>query len=259
MTAAISPHFSFDLTGEVVLVTGASSGLGCRFAELLAACGAKVALAARRLDRLEALAEEIRSRGGTAEAFAFDAARTENLGMMIDDIEARLGRVTILINNAGMPDAQHATSLSADRVQQVIDVNLKSVFLLSTEVARRLIAAKQGGRIVNIALIAAYHYAGQAAALYSVTKSSVVRLTEALAVEWARFNINVNGIAPGVFASEMSEGMIDRMGDALVLSFPRKRIGRPEQMDGALLFLVSPSSDFVTGTIIKIDDGQTPR
>jgi NAD(P)-dependent dehydrogenase (short-subunit alcohol dehydrogenase family) len=125
-------------------------------------------------------------------------------------------------------------------------------------VARRLLAAKQPGRIVNIASIAAYDYNGGGAALYSVSKAAVVRMTEALAVEWSKFHINVNAIAPGAFASEMMDGMLQRMGD-ITEHFPRKRLGDPAQLDSTLLFLVSPSSDAVTGTVIKVDDGQGSR
>ena len=119
-------------------------------------------------------------------------------------------------------------------------------------------AAQRPGRIVNIASIAAFHYAGGGAALYSITKNAVVRMTEALAVEWAAFNININGIAPGAFNSEMMEGMLARVGD-IASRFPRGRVCDPEQMDSALLYLVSPASDTVTGTVIRIDDGQGPR
>jgi NAD(P)-dependent dehydrogenase (short-subunit alcohol dehydrogenase family) len=121
-----------------------------------------------------------------------------------------------------------------------------------------LIAAKAPGRIVNIASMAAYGYSGNGAALYSTTKGAVVRMTEALSVEWAKNNINVNAIAPGAFSSEMMDGMLERMGD-IAKYFPRQRIGAPEQMDSTLLFLVSPASECVTGTVIKIDDGQSSK
>jgi NAD(P)-dependent dehydrogenase (short-subunit alcohol dehydrogenase family) len=256
---ASAPEFSFDLSGQTALVTGASSGLGWRFARILAACGAKVAIAARRAQRLDQLTAEIRAEGGVAEPFALDVAAVGGIAAVVDEIERRLGPVSILVNNAGVPDAQHATALTLEKIDQVIDTNMRGAFILSTEVARRLIAAKTPGRIVNIASMAAFEYSGGAAALYSVTKSALVRMTETLAVEWAKFGINVNGIAPGVFASEMTDGMFARMSDQMVSAFPRKRIGRPEQLDGALMFLVSPSSDFVTGTIIKVDDGQGSR
>ena len=143
-------------------------------------------------------------------------------------------------------------------VDQVLDTNLRAPFVLSCEVARRLIELELPGRIVNISSIGGFHYGGGGAALYSISKAGVNRLTEALAVEWSRFGINVNAIAPGLFASEMSDGMMERMGD-LTRAFPRQRIGQPENLDSTLLYLVSPASEMVTGTIVKVDDGQGPR
>lgn len=253
-----TPNFSMDLTGQTALVTGASAGLGLRFARVLARCGAKVALAARRLDKLEALAEEIRAEGGQAQAFALDVADADQLLAVVGQVEAALGTVTILVNNAGIPDAQRATKMSVELIDRVIGVNLRAPYILSCEVARRLMAAKLPGRIVNISSEAAFRYDGNGAALYSITKAGVIRMTEALSVEWAGANINVNAIAPGAFASEMMDGMLARVGD-ITQHFPRKRLGDPAQMDSTLLFLVSPSSEFVTGTYVRVDDGQGKR
>ena len=252
------PNVSTDLTGQVALVTGASSGLGVRFAKTLARCGAKVALTARRLDRLEALAAEIRADGGEAVALELDVTDADQLLSVVGKAEAALGTVTILVNNAGIPDAKRAVNMSVDLIDRVIGVNLRAPYILSCEVARRLMAAKQPGRIVNIASVAAFEYSGNGAALYSITKSAVVRMTEALAVEWASANINVNAIAPGAFSSEMMDGMLSRIGD-ISQHFPRKRIGDPAQLDSTLLFLVSPASEVVTGACIRVDDGQSGR
>lgn len=252
------PNAAHDLTGQVALVTGASAGLGQRFARVLAAAGAHVAVTARRLDRLEALVAEIGAAGGTARAFALDVTDSEQLTTIIGSVEAAMGPVTILVNNAGIPDAQRAVKMSVELIDRVLDTNVRAPFILSCEVARRLIAAKRPGRIINIASMAAYQYAGNGAALYSTSKGAVVRMTEALAVEWAKNDINVNAIAPGAFASEMMDGMLERMGD-IAQYFPRKRIGDPAQMDSTLLFLASPAAECVTGTVIKIDDGQGSR
>jgi len=252
------PNVSTDLTGQTALVTGASSGLGRRFAQVLAACGAKVAIAARRADRLETLAAEIRNAGGVAEPIELDVADDAALEPAVAKAEAALGLVTILVNNAGIPDAQRAHKMPLELINRVIDVNLRAPYVLSCAVARRLIEEKQPGRIVNIASIAAFDYAGNGAALYSITKAGVIRMTEALAVEWSRFNINVNAIAPGAFSSEMMDGMLERMGD-ISQHFPRKRLGDPAQMDSTLLYFVSPASECVTGTYVKIDDGQGSR
>ncbi|MBS3960666.1 MAG: SDR family NAD(P)-dependent oxidoreductase [Sandarakinorhabdus sp.] len=252
------PNFTTRLDGQVALVTGASAGLGQRFARVLAASGAAVAVTARRRDRLDALVGEIEAAGGKAKAFTLDVADASRCKAIVGEVEGALGLVTILVNNAGIPDAKRAVKMDIDLIDQVISVNMRAPFILSCEVARRLIDAKTPGRIVNIASMAAYDYSGMGAALYSTTKAAVVRMTEALAVEWAKFGINVNGIAPGAFSSEMLDGMLARVGD-ITQHFPRKRIGDPAQMDSTLLYLVSPSSDFVTGTIIKIDDGQHYR
>ncbi len=252
------PAATIDLAGQVALVTGASSGLGRRFAVLLAANGARVVATGRRLDRLTEVAAEITDAGGTCLALQLDVTDAEQLAAAVVTIEESLGPVQILVNNAGIPDAQYATKMSLELVDQVLDTNVRAPFVLSCEVARRLIELELPGRIVNISSIGAFHYAGSGAALYSISKAAVNRLTETLAVEWSRFNINVNAIAPGLFASEMSDGMIERMGD-LTRYFPRKRIGQPENLDSTLLHLVSPASDMVTGTIIKVDDGQSGR
>lgn len=251
-------NFSTDLSGEVALVTGASSGLGERFARVLAACGAKVAVAARRKDRIDQVAAQIEADGGTASAFEFDAGDTDAFPALIDDIETRLGRVTILINNAGISDGRRAVNMTRDLADAVIDTNLRGPFMLACEVAKRLISAGQPGRIVNISSIGAFTCSKPGQSIYSVSKAGVVRMTEVLAVEWAPHFINVNAIAPGTFRSEIIDAYIEKVGDYHE-SLPRKRYCEPEQLDSTLLFLVSPSSDAVTGTIIKVDDGQTGR
>ncbi|HYE47821.1 MAG TPA: SDR family NAD(P)-dependent oxidoreductase [Caulobacter sp.] len=252
------PNASVDLAGKVALVTGASSGLGRRFALALAASGAAVALTARRIERLEALAEEIGAAGGRAVALPLDVTDADQLLAVVGQAEEALGPVDILVNNAGIPDAQRATRMSVEFIDRVLDTNLRGPWILSCEFARRRMAAKAPGRIVNIASVAAFDYRGGGAALYSVSKAAVVRMTEALAVEWSQFHINVNAIAPGAFASEMMDGMLERVGD-ITRHFPRQRLGDPAQLDSTLLYLCSPASDAVTGTCIKVDDGQGGR
>ena len=252
------PNASIDLTGQVALVTGASSGLGKRFAQVLARCGAKVAVTGRRLQRLETLAEEIIAEGGSAAPLALDVTDSDQLLAVVGQARDALGPVDILINNAGIPDAQRATKMPVELIDRVLDTNLRAPYILACEFARQRMEAKLPGRIVNIASMAAYDYGGHGAALYSVTKAGVVRMTEALAVEWARFHINVNAIAPGAFASEMMDGMLERVGD-ITRGFSRQRLGNPAQLDSTLLYLVSPASDAVTGTCIKVDDGQGSR
>jgi len=254
-------NFSTDLTGRVALVTGASSGLGVRFAEVLAASGAKVAVAGRRRERLGAVAATIREAGGTAEPIVLDVSQASEIPRAIDEIEAKLGQVDILVNNAGVPDKTYSVKMTLEDIDLSFNTNLRGPWIISVDVARRLIAAKAPGWIVNISSLGAYVYSARAGAnsLYSTTKAALIRMTEAHAMDWAKFNINVNAIAPGTFTSEMVDGMIERVGDGFLKNFLRPRIGRTDQLDSTLLFLVSPSSDFVTGTCIKVDDGQMSR
>lgn len=252
------PNFSVDLRGQVALVTGTTSGLGHRFARVLARCGARVALTGRREERLETLATEIRTDGGECLPLRLDMTDRVSIRQVVDETERAFGTVTILVNNAGIPDAQRAHKMPDELVDAVFDTNLRGPWVLSCEVARRLIAAKKPGRMVNISSIGAFQYGGNGAALYSVTKAALARMTEALAVEWARFHINVNAIAPGAFSSEMMDGMLARIGD-LSRAFPRQRVCDPALLDSTLLYLVSPASEAVTGTVIKVDDGQGPR
>ena len=252
------PNAAQDLTGQIAIVTGASSGLGARFAQVLAAAGAHVAVCARRTDKLDALVAEITAAGGKASAFRVDVADQAQCLALAETVEAAMGTVSILINNAGIPDAARAHKLSPELFNQVMAVNVHAPWLLSTSLAARRIADGKPLRIVNIASMAAFEYQGHGAALYSMTKAAVVRMTEVLAVEWARYPINVNAIAPGAFASEMMDGMLQRMGD-ITQHFRRKRLGEPAMMDSTLLYLVAPASEAVTGTVIKIDDGQSNR
>ena len=251
------PNFSTDLSGQTAFITGTTSGLGYRFAQVLAACGANVAIAGRRVDRLETLAEELRSTGATVLPVPLDVTDTDALFASVDQVEKELGPVQILVNNAGKPDAQLALNMDPAFVDEMVATNLTSLFHLASEVTRRLKEAELPGRIVNIASGAAFS-AGVGTSWYAITKSAVVRMTEMLALEFARYDVNVNCIAPGAFESEMMDGMLERMGD-ITAGFPRKRLGKPSQLDGTLLYLVSPSSDFVTGATIRVHDAQGAR
>ena len=258
MSDFAKPNISHDLTGRVALVTGASSGFGDRFARVLARQGASVVLCARRLDRLTILAEEIEAAGGKAVAVQMNATDTDSLFMAVDAGEQAFGTVDILINNAGIPDAQRAHKMSVELVDQVLGVNLRGPWLLSCEVAKRLIAVKKPGNIVNISSTAHYSYRGGGAALYAVTKTAIARMTEALAVEWAYAGVNVNAIAPGMFLTELTDGMFERIGDQSE-NVVRKRIPVPAQLDSTLLYLISPASECVTGAVVRVDDGQSAQ
>jgi len=264
MTDFPLPNASQDLTGEVAIVTGATSGLGRRFARVLAAAGASVCVSGRRAERLAEVKAEIEAAGGACLAVQGDMTVTEDILRMVAETKAAFGTPTILINNAGMADAKFATNIDVELIDRVISLNLRGPFIAAREVAKGLIAAKTSGRIINISSIMATHYTGEGAALYSTTKAAITRMTETFAVEWARFGINVTAIAPGFFKSEMTDAMALRMGDGEAPAdfsqvYPRKRLPTPEMLDSTLLFLCSPASDAVTGTVIKVDDGQTPR
>ncbi len=249
-----TPNFSIDLTGQTAFITGTTSGLGRRFAEVLASCGANVAVAGRRVDRLEELAEHLKNADGKVLPVPLDVTDTEALFASVEKVEQELGPIQILVNNAGKPDAQLALKMDPKFVDEMVATNLTSLFHLASEVTRRLIEAELPGRIVNIASGAAFS-AGVGTSWYAITKSAVVRMTEMLALEFARYDVNVNCIAPGAFESEMMDGMLERMGD-ITQGFPRKRLGKPSQLDSTLLYLVSPASDFVTGATIRVHDGQ---
>lgn len=246
------------LAGSVALVTGSGSGLGRRFALTLAAAGATVVVAARRREKLDELVVEIESAGGAAHAVVLDVRDPAAIERAIDEATREVGLPDILVNNAGVPDAKRAHRMPLELVDKVLETNVRGPWLLASGLAARWIEAGVAGRVVNVGSMSALHYTGEGAALYSVTKAAVHRMTEVLAVEWARYGINVNGIAPGAFSSEMMDGMIERMGD-ITAAFPRRRLGRPEQLDSTLLYLLSPASEAVTGTIISVDDGQTHR
>ena len=252
------PNSTQSLQGQVAFVTGATSGLGWRFAKVLAAAGAKVIISGRRQDKLELLAKEIVESGGECAWFTLDMTDAAAIQRVVNEAQNVFGPITTLVNNAGVPDAQLATKIDIELIDRVLDTNIRGPFILAREVAKHLIKLKLAGRIVNISSMAAFTYDGHGAALYATSKGAIARMTEALSAEWARFNVNVNAIAPGLFKSEMTDGMLDRMGD-ITVHFPRKRIGLAEQLDSTLLYLCSPASECVTGTVIKVDDGQMPK
>jgi NAD(P)-dependent dehydrogenase (short-subunit alcohol dehydrogenase family) len=249
------PNNSVDLTGQVALVTGASSGLGVRFGEVLAACGATVVLAARRVDRLEKLAADIRARGGKALPLALDATDFSSFKEKFDEIEKQVGPVTILVNNAGVFSDRDVVNLSIEEISSILHVNLHAPLFLSREFARRLIPLGRSGRIVNIASIGAFDIGPPPYAAYSISKAGIIKMTQSLAQNWAANNINVNAIAPGGFESEMCAGLLEIVGDTTQL-FPRKRMGNPAQLDSTILYLVSPASDMVTGAYVLVNDAQ---
>lgn len=249
-----------DLEGQLALVTGASSGLGRRFAQVLAAAGARVIVAGRREQRLNELATEIERYGGQAIAQVMDVQDSQSLPGLIETLVQRHGPIDILVNNASVGRPASALQTSPQDIDELLFTNVRAPFVLSSEVARHLIAQQRPGKIVNIASVGAFHYsAGMNAALYCACKSAVVRLTEALAMEWARHGINVNAIAPGLFETEMTQAQLQAHAERMLSRLPRRRAGQPEQLDSSLLYLVSPQSAFVTGICLRVDDAQYAR
>ena len=246
----------FDLTGEVALVTGASSGLGARFAQVLAANGARVALVARRKDRLDDLCARIVADGGTAIAVEADVLDRSAMTRAFDTIEAAFGTVTILVNNAGAAQGVRALDMSADEWRRVLSLDLDSVFFWSQEGARRMLAAGLTGSIVNTASVLAFGVSKGVAA-YAVAKAGVMQLTKALALELAFKGVRVNAIAPGWFVTEINRGFLEsEQGEKMKRAIPMGRFGAEGDLDGALLLLASKAGAYITGATIIADGGQ---
>jgi 3-oxoacyl-[acyl-carrier protein] reductase len=245
----------FDLSGQVALVTGASSGLGLHFAEVLAANGAKVALVARRAERLADVKAKIEAAGGEAIAIAADVLDRAAMEKAFDDAEAAFGTVTVLVNNAGVAHADRAVDLKPDEWRRVLSTNLDAVFFWAQECAKRLLAAKQKGAIVNIASILGYGVAKGTVA-YATAKAGVIQLTKALALELAFKGIRVNAIAPGFVVTEINRDYLtSEIGARMTREIPVGRFGEERDLDGALLLLASDAGRFITGATIVVDGG----
>lgn len=249
-----------DLHGQLALVTGAGSGLGQRFATVLAQAGARVILCGRRRERLQSVADAISTNGGEAVVEELDLRDAATLPARIGELTQVHGTIDILVNNAGIGQTGSALDMELSAMDELFATNLRAPFILATEVARQLIAAGRPGRIINLASVGALHYSsGMRAALYCSLKAAAIRMSEALALEWAKHGINVNAIAPGLFETEMTEEHLARYRAGMVERMPRKRAGLPEQLDSTLLYLVAPASEFVTGICLRVDDAQYPR
>jgi NAD(P)-dependent dehydrogenase (short-subunit alcohol dehydrogenase family) len=244
----------FDLTGRVALVTGASSGLGVRFAELLAENGAKVVLVARRADRLEAVKKKIEGAGGQAVAAEADVLDRAAMVRAFDAAEKAFGTVTILVNNAGITHADRITDMPEDTWRRVLGTNLDAVLYWAQEAARRMIAAKQQGAIVNVASILGFGVSKGVSA-YAVAKAGVVQLTRALALELAFKGVRVNAIAPGFIVTEINDEYLQGRPD-MTRNIPVGRLGETRDLDGALLLLASDAGRFMAGTTVVVDGGQ---
>ncbi len=246
----------FDLTGEVALVTGASSGLGWRFAEVLAAHGARIVLAARSTDKLEALKTSIEAAGGKAHCVELDVADSTAIPAAFDAAEAAFGTVTIVLNNAGIAITKSALNTSQDEWRKLMAVNLDAVWFIAQEAGRRMKAAGKPGTIINTASIAGFTVSFGIGA-YCVAKAGVVQATNALALELAKDGIRVNAIAPGYILTEINRAYFESDASReMIAGIPQRRIGAPSDLDGTLLLLASAkASGFMTGSTIVVDGG----
>jgi NAD(P)-dependent dehydrogenase (short-subunit alcohol dehydrogenase family) len=255
--------YEIDLSGRVAFVTGASSGLGEQFARTLAAAGAGVVLAARRLERLKTLRADIESQGGDAHVVALDVTDPDSIKAAVAHAETEMGAIDILVNNSGVSSTQKLTDVKPEDFDFVMGTNTRGAFFMAQEVAKRMIARSKGeapgtftgGRIVNVASMAGLRVLSQIG-VYCMSKAAVIHMTKAMALEWGRFGINVNAICPGYIDTEINHHHWQtEAGQRLVQMLPRKRVGKPQDLDALLMMLCANQSHFVNGAVIAADDG----
>ena len=255
--------YDIDLSGRVAFVTGASSGLGAQFARTLARAGAGVVLAARRLERLKTLRAEIEAAGGDAHVVELDVTDPDSIKAAVAHAETEMGTIDILVNNSGVSTTQKLIDVTPDDFDYVMQTNTRGAFFVAQEVGRRMIARSRGaapgtftgGRIVNIASMAGLRVLGQIG-VYCMSKAAVIHMTRAMALEWGRYDINVNAICPGYIDTEINHHHWQtEAGQKLVQMLPRKRVGAPEDLDALLVMLCAKESRFVNGAVIAADDG----
>jgi len=251
----LSGTITADLGGACILVTGASSGLGEHFSRMLAAKGARIIVAARRRDRLEQLVADIRAAGGKADAVTMDVSDAASIRAGVAQAKAITGQIDGLINNSGIAPARSLVDQSADEWDGVIATNLSGARNVAVEVAKTMIAGKTGGSIVNIASILALRQGSNLSA-YATSKAALAQLTKQMALEWARYDIRVNALAPGYIETPMTAPFFQtEAGRAQLMRVPQRRLGQPADLDGVMLLLMSQSSSFMTGSIIAVDGG----
>ncbi len=247
----------FDLSGKVALVTGGSRGLGLQIAEALGEMGAKVAITARKPQELEEASAHLRKLGVEVRTVAGDLSKLEGIPAMVDAVLSSYGTIDILVNNAGTTWGAPAESYPAEGWNKVMNLNLNAVFFLTQEVARRCFIPRRAGKVVNIASVAGLsgNPPEMTTVAYNTSKGAVINLTRTLAAEWGKHGINVNAICPGFFPSRMSQGILDKIGKAVIAKTPLQRIGGDEDLKGAAVFLASEASRHVTGQYLAVDGG----
>ncbi len=252
----MSRFFRDDLLADrVALVTGASSGLGRRFAEVLAAHGAAVACCARRREKLAETVDTITAAGGQALAVEMDVTDRDSVADAFETADRALGQVTVLINNAGLASTDRAIDLDPATWNQIMATNLTGAWTVAQRAAKDMIAAGRPGTIVNVASVLGLRQSGGVMP-YAVSKAGVVQMTKSLALEWARHGIRVNAIAPGYIETDLNRDFLESEGgQTLMKRIPQRRFGKPEDLDGTLLLLASDASDFMTGEVVAVDGG----
>jgi NAD(P)-dependent dehydrogenase (short-subunit alcohol dehydrogenase family) len=255
--------YSIDLSGRVAFVTGASSGLGAQFARTLARAGAAVVLAARRVEKLKDLRAQIEGEGGDAHVTQLDVTDLDSIRAAVAHAETEVGSIDILVNNSGVSTTQRIQDVSEEDYDYIFDTNVKGAFFVAQEVGKRMLARARGaapgtytgGRIINIASMAGVRALPQIG-VYAMSKATVIQMTKAFALEWGRFGINVNALCPGYIDTEINHHHWEtEQGQKLIQMLPRKRVGKPADLDALIVLLASDQSHFVNGAVIAADDG----
>ena len=258
--------YTLDLSGRVAFITGASSGLGAQFAKTLAAAGAAVVLASRRVEMLKALRAEIEAEGGDAHVVALDVTNVISIEAALNFAEREVGPIDILINNSGVSNTQRLQDVREEDFDFIFNTNTRGAFFVAQAVGKRMLARAKdaqeagiegfdAGRIINIASRAGLRVLPQIG-VYCMSKAAVVHMTKAMAAEWGKHGINVNAICPGYIETEINQHHWETpQGQKLVQMLPRKRLGKIDNLDAVLVMLASPQSDFINGAIIAADDG----
>jgi NAD(P)-dependent dehydrogenase (short-subunit alcohol dehydrogenase family) len=255
--------YSIDLSGRVAFVTGASSGLGAQFARTLARAGASVVLASRRVEKLKDLRAHIEGEGGDAHITPLDVTDLDSIRSAVAHAETEVGSIDILVNNSGVSTTQRLVDVTEEDFDFIFDTNVRGSFFVAQEVAKRMLARAQGaapgtytgGRIINIASMAGLRVLPRIGP-YAMSKAAVIHMTRAMAQEWGRYEINVNAICPGYIDTELNHmHWQTEQGRKLMDMLPRKRTGKPQDLDALIVLLASSESHFVNGAVIAADDG----